>query len=264
MRTLKSPLFWQVWPLWAVLVGSGCAASQRAAQKLIDPHLLAEGDALTRERGQRDLQLGPYRVTGLERNNEPAGAEGPFAASESGQTRPTQQLSLRFELVGGEQAWAADCLGWRRQPADHDLAAAADEAREEVALRCELGPSEAGAPRWLLEIQGTLNDNLFGTLEPVSASRPGGTGTETETETETKTKTGKRVEILMWHRVWKISRRPLPASLATVIGAKGTEAALILSKPEQAWLAPELEPRERELALTTLAAVRLIPLGFEL
>ena len=46
--------------------------------------------------------------------------------------------------------------------------------------------------------------------------------------------------------------------------AKGSfSAALILDKPERAWLAPELGDMQRELALATLLALRLIPLGFD-
>ena len=67
----------------------------------------------------------------------------------------------------------------------------------------------------------------------------------------------------MWYRLWNISRRRLPASLAVIRGDGGTEAALILDTPERAWLEPALDDAGRELALTAMLALRLAPLGFD-
>lgn len=252
-RTSNSSFRARICLLSLILAGSACSIRQRAAEKLLDPQLLAEGDALEREQGGRDLQLGPYRVVGLEQS------EAPRAESEGGQGRPTLEYQLRFTLEHtqaprAQLPWRADCTGVRRQPIDHDFAAAADEARDEVALRCVFAQGEAQgdqAERWELELAGTLANNLFGEL--VSTRAAAGDPSA-----------NKRVEVLMWHRVWKISRRPLPASLATVLGAEGSEAALILSGRERAWLAPTLAEQQRGLAMATLLALRLIPLGFEL
>lgn len=71
------------------------------------------------------------------------------------------------------------------------------------------------------------------------------------------------VELLLWHRLWNVSRRRLPASLALIRADGETRAALILDAPERAWLAPELDAHERELALASLLALRLLPLGFD-
>ena len=48
-----------------------------------------------------------------------------------------------------------------------------------------------------------------------------------------------------------------------LLGDTKTEAALILDKPERAWLDPKLDDAGRELALTAMLALRLLPLGFE-
>lgn len=238
-----------------VLLISSCGAQQRAAEQLIDPRLRSEGVLVERQSARRDLELGRYRVEQLRVQDEPFDGSGPLAPDENGRTRPTEQLHLEFTLTGGATPWTADCVGQRRQPPDHDLAAAADERRDEVAVRCQIANQIAnqiaGAEqRWVLRIDGNLGANMVGSLE-----RAGGG----EAESAAKT-----VEIIMWHRIWNISRRRLPASLARIGSRSGSEAALILATPERAWLAPELDDIQRELALTALLALRLMPLGFDL
>ena len=225
---------------------SGCGAQQRAAEKLIDPRLRSEGVLV--ERNGRDLALGRYRVVDLGVEDETFDGSGPLAADASGRTRPTQQLRLRFTLAGGTTPWSVECVGQRRQPPDHDLAAAADELRDEVAVHCQL---TGGEQRWVLRLDGSLASNLAGELISAGAE-PG---------------TGKPVELLLWHQPWSVARRRLPASLALIRGADdgelATEAALILDSPERAWLAAELDEAGRERDLAALLALRSLPLGFD-
>ncbi|MFO7564842.1 MAG: hypothetical protein R6X02_19515 [Enhygromyxa sp.] len=220
----------------------GCAAQQRAAEKLIDPQLRERGVLVERQSPRGELELGPYRVAQMQIDEQPFDGTGPLAADAGGRTRPTRQWRLRFVLLGGEQPWEVECVGQRRQPPDHDLAAVADEPRDEVAARCQL---IGGEQRWLLRVDGSLAANLTGSLALAD-------GEAAE----------KVVEILIWHRLWNISRRQLPASLALIRGEGQTEAALILDSPERAWLAVELDDAGRELALASLLALRLLPLGF--
>jgi hypothetical protein len=188
--------------------------------------------------------LGRYRVERLDVKEQPFDGAGPLAPDAAGRTRPTQQWRLQFSLLGGETPWDVQCIGQRRQPPDHDLAAAAGERRDEVAVTCQLAGAEQ---RWSLRIDGSLAANMIGKLESI----------------DDPPRAGKIVEIVMWHRLWNISRRHLPASLALIRSERATEAALILDKPERAWLAPELDAAERELALASMLALRLLPLGFE-
>lgn len=229
--------------LLAIVMITSCGAQQRAAEKLIDPRLHSEGVLVERQAGQRDLALGRYRVEQLRVADEAFDGTGPLAADAAGRTRPTQQLLLEFSLAGGATIWTVQCVGQQRQPPDHDLAAVIDELREEVAVHCQLA---GGEQRWVLRIDGDLSANLLGRLEPADASGP-----------------AKVVEILLWHRLWNISKRRLPAPLAVVRDADGVDAALILDSPERAWLAPELDDAERELLLASLLALRLLPLGFD-
>ncbi|KIG16999.1 hypothetical protein DB30_03596 [Enhygromyxa salina] len=239
---------------------SGCGVQQRPAEKLIDPQLHSEGVLVERQRGMRDLELGRYRVEGLQIEDQPFDGTGPLAPDASGRTRPTTQLHMTFTLVGGARPWSAACIGQRRQPADHDLAAVADEQRDEVAVHCRITRhvqdsrrlmpdpvTDAWWSEWELQIEGPLTQNLLGRLDPVG-------GPQAE---------GKVVEVVMWYQLWSFTRRPLPAALAVIRGNGGSEAALILDAPERAWLGAQLDDAQRELALTAMLALRLLPLGFD-
>jgi hypothetical protein len=221
---------------------TSCGVQQQAAERLIDPQLREQGVLIERH-SRRDLQLGRYRVEELQLDEQPFDGTGPLAPDADGRTRPTQQWRLQFSLIG-ETAWTVQCVGQRRQPPDHDLAAAADELRDEVAARCQLTD---GVQRWSLRIDGSLATNLIGELESL----------------DDRERASKVVEIVMWHRLWNISRRRLPASLALIRSEGETEAALILDAPERAWLAPQLDAPARELALASMLALRLLPLGFD-
>jgi hypothetical protein len=225
-----------------LLALASCGAQQQAAEKLIDPRLHEHGVLV--ERHSRDLELGRYRVEGVTVDEQPFDGTGPLAPDAAGRTRPTQQWRLQFSLLGGETPWDVQCVGQRRQPPDHDLATTAGEPRDEVAVRCQLA---GGEQRWTLRIDGSLAANMVGALEPIDDPK----------------RARKVVEIVMWHRLWNISRRRLPASLAIIRGERETEAALILDAPERAWLASELDAAERELALASMLALRLLPLGFD-
>ncbi|PRQ10068.1 hypothetical protein [Enhygromyxa salina] len=248
--------------LLALGLCSGCGVQQRAAEKLIDPQLHSEGVLVERQRGVRDLEMGRYRVEGLQIEDQPFDGTGPLAPDASGRTRPTTQLRMSFTLVGGAQPWTAACIGQRRQPTDHDLAAVADEQRDEVAVRCQIssevasssGSSTMGHPtHWELRIEGPLTNNLLGSLAPVAVD-PSSPSSPTQS---------KVVEVVMWYQLWSFTRRPLPAALAVIRGEGGSEAALILDAPERAWLDAGLDDAGRELALTTMLALRLLPLGFD-
>jgi hypothetical protein len=237
----------------SLVVTGGCGVQQRAAESLIDPQLRSDGVMVERQQGVRDLELGRYRVVDIELTDEPFDGNGPLAPDADGRTRPTQQMHLDFALVGGAVPWTADCIGQHRQPPDHDLAAIAGDPRDEIAVRCVLA---GGDQNWTLELDGDLGGNLLGRLY----TQPSPDSPQVDTPS-------KVVEVLLWHRLWNITRRRLPASLALIRTETGadmhTEAALILDKPERAWLDPALDDAGRELALTAMLALRLLPLGFE-
>lgn len=220
----------------------GCGVQQRAAESLIDPQLRGEGVLVERQRGMRDLDLGRYRVRAVEVADEAFDGSGPLAPDADGRTRPTSQLRLSFVLEGGAERWTARCVGQRRQPPDADLAAVADEQRDEVAMQCELS---GGEQRWVLQLAGDLGNNIDGRLAP--AGRPDA---------------GKRVEVIMWRRLWNVTRRRLPAALVLIRDGQRSESALILDAPERAWLEPSLDDAGRELVLTASLAIRLMPIGF--
>lgn len=227
---------------------AGCGVEQRAAESLIDPQLRSDGILVERQQGSRDLELGRYRVVEIRLAEEPFDGTGPLAPDADGRTRPTQQVRLGFSLAGGNTMWTADCVGQRRQPPDHDLASETSDPRDEIAVRCAIA---GGEQIWTLELDGDLGSNLLGRL--YASQHPEGST--------------KVVEMLLWHRLWNITRRRLPTALALIRSGDGTtaktEAALILGKPERAWLDPALDDAGREVALTAMLALRLLPLGYE-
>jgi hypothetical protein len=253
MRSQLRQTSWCVALLAALILissGVGCGgARQGAAEKLIDPRLRERGVLVERQSPRGDLELGRYRVEQLRIDEQAFDGTGPLGPDAGGRTRPTQQWRLQFSLLGGAQPWEVECVGQRRQPPNHDLAATIDEPRDEVAAHCQLSSVER---RWRLAIDGNLAANLSGRLEPLDPLDQRGDDAR-----------GKVVEIVMWHRLWNVSRRRLPASLALVRSGGETEAALILDTPERAWLAAELDDTGRELALASMLALRLLPLGFD-
>ncbi|WP_146155242.1 hypothetical protein [Enhygromyxa salina] len=243
-----------------VSFGPGCGVQQRAAEKLIDPQLRSEGVLVERQRGRRDLELGRYRVEELELVDETFDGSGPLAPDADGRTRPTEQLRMSFTLAGGAQPWTAECVGQRRQPPDHDLAVLAGELRDEVAVHCQLAGGES---RWVLRVEGPLTNNLLGRVYAAGEAEPGELGEVGELGQLGEGGPGRVVEVVMWYQLWNFTRRHLPASLVVIRGDEGTEAALILDAPERAWLDAALDDSGRELALTTMLALRLLPLGFD-
>ncbi|GEM_PF-1072853 len=245
---------------FTALVALACVVQQRPAENLIDPRLRAQGIALENNGSwprRGDLELGGYRISEVEVHDEVFDGTGPLASNPDragGHTRPTQQLRLTFELHPPAETdvgvWTAECVGQHRQPPDHDLAAAADEAREEIALRCVLVSGDA---RWGLNMEGDLANNLLGRLEPLAGAREG--------------EVARVVELILWHQLLNFTRRRMPTSLALIRGQirgqGSTDAAMILDSPERAWLAVELDPVTRARLLTTMVALRLLPLGFE-
>ncbi|NVB38706.1 hypothetical protein G6O69_12765 [Pseudenhygromyxa sp. WMMC2535] len=256
-RTLLATLWLGLAPM---IASAGCSAQQHAAEKLVDPRLRAQGVLLEHNAGrsrQGDLDLGGYRVSAFDLREEPQDV-ALLTPEASGRTRPGQQLQLRFELLTPAGArWTSACVAERRQPADHDLAAVADEAHEEIALRCTLAPLGEDPQRWTLSLAGSLDENLLGSLEPDD-------GPNTQADTDTPPARAHAVEVMMWRELFDLdlARKRLPASLAVVRGEQ-SEAALILDSPERAWLDPALDEGQRALVLTALISLRLLPLGLD-
>ncbi len=234
-------------------VGSGCAIEQRAAEKMIDPGLRTPGAGLQLERERArvrgGMKLGPYEVRGVSVRERAFAVDGSMFSSQV-PGRPIREYQLALEFAAPEQSrtWTTTCTGQRRQSQDADFAATAGEARDDVAIRCQL----AGAGgRWEFTAEGNLGQNFEGTFSRAqSSAAPGQEAAE-------------RVEILLWFTMWKFMRRSLPTAAVQIRRGERAVAAMILARPERAWVDEGLEHEERELSLALLVALRYLPIGFD-
>ncbi len=236
-----------------LLIG-GCLAQQRAAERLIDPALRADGELVVGQiDGDAQLVLGRHRVVDLEIREESFDGTGPLGPDERGRTRPTQQVRLELRLVGGQHEWTAECIGQRRQPGDQDFAAAADENRDEVAIACQLAGNQA---RWSLRASGKLGVDVSGQLVELP-------NVEQDSEPSARSERSFDVRLRLGHELWNAVPRPLPTPLLEVRSGGRWVAAMIFAEPERVWLSRDLVVSEGEPILTMLAALRLIPIGWE-
>lgn len=219
-----------------------CLAQQRPAEKLIDPRLRADAILLVAARGP-ELVFDRYRAVDVELREVEVDAVGLLPADARG--RATQQQRLNLRMIGGEIDWQIECVVQRRQPADADFAAVADETRDEVAVACQLA---GGEQRWRLQLGGVLGHDLLGRLVSVDEREP---AVELE------------LELLVWYQLWKFVRRSLPTPLVQIRGEGGTRAAMIFGQPERVWFDRRLEASEGEVLLAALIALRLLPIGLE-
>lgn len=234
----------------AILGASACALEQRSAEKMIDPGLRAEGAALTRERGsaRKQMRLGPYEVRDVSVREAFSPETSMFATEVRG--RPIREYSLALEFAAPQQAraWTTTCTGQRRQSQSADFAAAADESRDDVAIRCRMA-SDVGS--WEFTAEGNLGENFEGALAPAADSAaPGQPGED-------------RVEVLLWFKMWRFLRRSLPSAAVQIRRGDAAVAAMILSRPERAWVSDALPEVERELSLALLVALRYLPIGLD-
>jgi hypothetical protein len=216
----------------ALLAGAGCAQHKDSA-RVLDPILQAEGDQLHRERQRHGFKLGPYAIAQqrLERR----------------WVAPAEEIALQLQLQApGQRQWTARCQAKRQRPVFSDYAAVLDESDDAVAIACDL--EDGTGAQWTFAAEGTLDENFIGKLTPKSASIVGGALT---------------VEVFMWRKRFNRLRRHLPQPVAQVKMGRAAIAAMVLARPEQAWVATDAAAEFREVSLATLAALDLLPLGLE-
>lgn len=222
-------------------LAAACALEQKMAVEVIDAPLRERGDELRASKAPRgELRLGPYAIVdvALDRVKDAA----PLLSDT--QPRPSTFYSLEFDLRRDARTWHARCLAERRVAQNIDFAAAADESHDEVALACTLHDPEARD--WSLKAAGDVGRGLNGEVVGASAED-----------------VAFSVEVLARRRFLRAVARELPFPVAQLRQAKVAAAAMLLDTPERAWLGPELSDAGRELAMTVLVALRLLPLGEE-
>ncbi|MCR9159242.1 MAG: hypothetical protein ACE37F_09010 [Nannocystaceae bacterium] len=230
--------------LMLVLFGAGGCGYKWAA-KVIDPTLAAGGTVLERGEGSRtSFTIGAYSFAQESLDRE--AVAGSTGLSPDGQARPTERIDLQLTMQVEGRRWGGACRALREPTGRADYAAVTDEFHDVVKIDCTFDDG-AGAT-WVLAMAGSLAANLGGTLEPKHASFAGG---------------GLEVEVLMWRNVWQRVRRHLPEALGQVRANRKSTAAMVLARPEKAWLDSGAPGELLDISMVTLGALRMLPLGFE-
>ncbi len=236
----------------AWICASGCALEQRMAVEVIDAPLRESGQELQASRGMDDaIHLGPYTVCAIERHNTRDGT--PLLPDLK--PRPSTFYHLSFELQstdahGPTTSFWTRCIAERRVAQNSDFAAAAGESHDEVALTCSLRDTNANT--WTLSALGDVSRGLSGRVQPTDKTGP---------QVQPSPNSTFEIEVLARRRFFRAVARELPFPVAQLRREHRASAAMLLDTPERAWLAEELNPDDRLLALATMLALRLLPLG---
>lgn len=228
-----------------LLLSLSSACGYKWAAKIIDPALASSGTVLERSDGSRtSFVLGEYAFEQKSLDRE--AVAGSTGLSPDGQARPTERIDLQLSMTVKDREWGGACRALREPTGRADYAAVTDEFHDVVKIDCTFDDDSGGT--WTFSMAGSLAANLGGKLEPKHASFVGG---------------GLEVEVLMWRNVWQRVRRHLPEALAQVRVKRRTTAAMVLSRPEKAWIEPSTPQEMLDVSMVTLGALRMLPLGFE-
>ncbi len=224
----------------ALFAAVGCSAIRRDSLKLVDGQLQRE-PRLVRERVRGGFRLGPYTI--VQHRLRQHG--GDASAVTEGPPRPVSRWDLELELKDAAEPtpWRARCTGTRRSNLDSDFGVVAGIANDSVTIDCELAQAEA---RWRLSAAGRLDGNIAGELTSADPSA-----------------SPAKVEIILWIKRVKLIPRHIAEPIAQVRRGDRAIAAMILSRPEWAWVLRKEAREPRAAAMTALAAIRLLPLGFD-
>ena len=222
-------------------IASGCATLRRDSLKAIDPEVQKQ-PRLVRARAHGGFRLGPYTI--VQRKLREHALDRQPAATIDGPPRPTWRWDLELELArDGGATMRGRCTGTRRSNIDSDFGTVAGVANDDVAIECDFDGDDM---KWHFVAGGRLDGNIFGELVADDASA-----------------TPSKVEILLWMKRVKLISRHLAEPVAQVRRGPRVVAAMVLSRPEWAWVQRTEPDRMKTAAMITLAAIRLLPLGFD-
>lgn len=223
-----------------VAIGAGCDGLRRASLKTVDP-TIQKNPRWEREKIGSGFRLGPYTVD-KPRVRESA-IDQDLGARTDAPRKPGWRYDVELTVHGPGGEYRARCSGVRVPTIAADYGEIADVNNDEVHIECDV----RGAQRWTFAAQGRLDKNIGGELRAIEADAIA----------------PMQLEILLWVARLKLIRRHLAAPVAQVRRGRDTVAALVISRPEWAWVAAGESTEIRGIALTTLLAVETLPLGFE-
>jgi hypothetical protein len=229
----------------ALLGTTSCDGLRRASLKTVDP-TVQKNPRWERERAKGGFRLGPYTVlrpelreTAIDEDRVTGGAE-----SAADMTRkPGWRWHVALTVRGPDREYVALCTGLRVPTIIADYGEVADVNNDEVRIDCDV----QGDQKWRLSAQGRLDKNVGGELRALDADSAA----------------PMKLEILLWAVRLKLVRRHLAAPVVQMRRDRTTVAALIMERPEWAWVAAGESAEIRGVALTTLLAIQALPLGWD-
>ena len=224
---------------------SGCAWERRATLDAVDPGLRAKGQLLTGAHDTTGLRLGSYRVSPPQLTRQDADPQGALASDEAPRPVVQHRLDLDITAETTDRRWAIGCISQRRASAAMDYASVLDENRDEITVDCDVARSGEPASAWHFVTEAELSHNFAGLLSQRGTDRK------------------LKVEVVMWVERFGKMKRHLPDAVAQVRDGDTTIAAMVLGKPEQAWLSAELDDELAEVSMSMMLALRFLPLGLE-
>lgn len=225
---------------------AGCGVAQKPSVKMVDPGLLARGTAMERERAKGGFVLGPYHVRDTASRSEPVDPDGPLASEDVRRPVTQHRAALELEAAATDRTWTATCTLQRRASTEPDFDAVLDENGDEVAVECTA--STKGLPPWRFRTRALLSRNLAGKLWSEADAAPPGAWPSAWS-----------VEILTRATYFQRLDRLLPVPVAQLRRDRKAVLAVLLGRPEHAWVAADLDPVTTEAALALLLTLRLLP-----
>jgi len=232
-------------PLVLVLVlvmslGSvSCDGLRRASLKIVDP-TLQKNPRWERERARGGFQLGPYTV--LRPELRESAVDEDLGARTDAPRKPGWRWHVRLTVRAPEREYVATCTGLRVPTIGADYGEVADVNNDDVHIDCDV----QGEQRWRMTAQGRLDKNIGGELRAVDADGAAPL----------------KLEILLWMVRLKLVRRTLAAPVVQLRRDRTAVAALVMERPEWAWVAAGESAELRGVALTALLAIEALPLGW--
>lgn len=222
------------------LVGStSCDGLRRASLKIIDP-TVQKNPRWEREHAKGGFQLGPYTV--LRPELRETAVDEDAGTRTDAPRQPGWRWHVELTVRGPDREYVARCTGLRVPTIVADYGEIADVNNDEVQIDCDV----QGDHHWRLSAQGRLDQNVGGELRAIDADGAA----------------PMKLEILLWAVRLKLVRRHLAAPVVQMRRDRTTVAALIIDRPEWAWVAAGESAEIRGVALTALLAVEALPLGW--
>jgi hypothetical protein len=225
------------------LVLGGCGVARRASVNAVDTQLRARGDHLERAEGRGPLKIGDYEIEALAVEQTEVDPEGALAKQDVARPIVQHHLAMKLRSPSGGR-WDVQCTQQRRQSQSADYAAIIQENRDDISVVCDLrtGPAHA----WRFVTEADVTHNFRGRLSSATGDTP-----------------ALDIEVLLYIQRWGWLRRHLPDPVAQVRRDERAVAAMLLGRPEEAWVSAELPAELAEPSIAAMLALHHLPLGLD-